>query len=211
MKLTRCCLLALAAVMLSAAPAHAADEISLSRDGITWYESLPDTLFSESMRWVPGDSQIETFYVRNDGPGGALFTITARRAGSPELVSNDDIALRARVDGGSWVSLINGMPSENMTKQNIKRGDVARVDVNATFDPASSNQTQRTTLAAVFTVALAGTPERNESAGGSGDVGRGALLPGVGSRVSAWLLVAASAMLALGVRFVRRLHEVHHG
>ncbi|WP_332643203.1 LPXTG cell wall anchor domain-containing protein [Aeromicrobium sp.] len=190
-------------LLLGSTSAHAADELGLSRDGVTWASELPGGLFDDAFRWVPGDSETESFYVRNQGPSDSVMVIEARSADSDELLSNDDIELRVRVDGGTWVDLQNGEPSKSLSQQSIGEDDVVHVDVNATFDPASTNQSQSKTLDLTFTVALADSLQ-----GDGGDSGDD-LLPGTGAQVSSWLVIAAGVMLTLGVRLVRRRESRH--
>ena len=121
---------------------------------------MPGGLFDDAFRWVPGDSETESFYVRNQGPTDAVMVIEARSADSDELLSNDEIELRARVDGGTWVDLENGAPSKSLSQQRIGEDDEVHVDVNATFDPASTNQSQNKALDLTFTVTLADAFER---------------------------------------------------
>ena len=135
MKLVWRCLLCTAILSLGSSSAYAADEIGLSRDGVTWTPTLPGGLFDGAFRWVPGDSETESFYVRNQGPSDAVMVIEARSADSDELLSNDDIELRARVDGGTWAELENGATGRSLSQQRIGEDDVVHVDVKATFDP----------------------------------------------------------------------------
>ncbi len=192
------CLTCMTLLLLGSASAHAADEIGLSRDGITWASELPGGLFDDASRWVPGDSETESFYVRNQGPTDAVMVIEARSADSDELLSNDDIELRARVDGGTWVDLENGAPSKSLSQQRMGEDDEVHVEVNATFDPASSNQSQSKTLDLTFTVTLADALQAGE---GDSD---NDLLPDTGAQISSWLVIAAGALLTLGVWLVRR-------
>lgn len=200
------CLFSVTIVLLGTGSAQAADEIGVSRDGVTWSSSLPGGLFDSISLWVPGDSETEAFYVRNQGPSNAFLTIEARSADTDELLSNHDIALRVRVDAGPWVDLVNGEPSESLSQQSIGQGDSVQVDVSATFDPASTNESQGKELALSFSVTLADSLEGDD--GDDGD--DGGLLPGTGAQLSAWLLVLAGVMLVVGSRLARRGQEARH-
>lgn len=170
--------------------AHAADEIGLSNDGVTWSDSLPAPLFDPAFRWVPGDSQTASFYVRNQGPSSSLMTIEARSADTDELIENDDIRLQARAAGGEWVDLDNGVASESLTSQSIAQGGVVQIDVNATLDPASTNQSQTKRLALTFAVTLADALEDGQDGGDSDETW--GLLPTTGALVSQhWLWIGA--------------------
>lgn len=205
MKLVWRCLTCMTILLLGSTSAYAADEIGLSRDGVTWSSALPGGLFDDAFRWVPGDSETESFFVRNQGPSDAVMVIEARSADSDELLSNDDIELRARVDDGTWVELENGAPSKNLSQQRIGEDAMVHVDVNATFDPASTNQSQTKTLDLTFTVTLADANAVLDE----GDDSDNDLLPDTGAQISSWLVIVAGVMLTLGVRLVRR-REVRH-
>ncbi len=201
--------LGLAIVLMGSAPAIAADQIGLSRDGVNWTSSLSGGLFESSMLWVPGDSESAVFHVRNQGPSSALLTIEARSADTDELLSNEDIRLRTRADAGPWVDLENGVPSEGLTQRAIQRGDTVRIELNATFEPSSPNRSQRKRLAPVFSVTLVDALEAGGRGGDrSDDAGGGGLMPDTGSPISVWVVVLAGGMLATGVRLARRRREV---
>lgn len=199
------CLPFMTVLLLGSSSAYAADDIGLSRDGHTWAATLPGGLFDESFRWIPGDSHTESFFVRNQGPSRAFMTIEVRSLDTGELLSNDDITLRARVDDAAWVDLENGDRSESLTQRSIGRTDAVQVDVNATFDPASANRSQTKELALAFSVTLV---DALDGDGGGSGVDR--LIPDTGAEISAWLAVSACVMLAIGARLARRREEVHH-
>ena len=193
---------------VSSTPAVAADEIGLSNDGVRWGSTLSDPIFDPNFRWVPGDDEIASFYVRNQGPTGAAMTIEARSADTDKLLSNDDIALSARVDGGSWVELKNGVASKRLTSRSITRGDVVRVDVNAVFDAQSTNRSQVKELALNFRVTLqdwraanGGSGEGDSDSEGRGDTGS---LPAAGAQVTAWSVAAVLGLVLLGSLIVAR-------
>ena len=198
------CLICMTFLVLGSASAQAADEIGLSRDGVTWAPTLPGGLFDDAFRWVPGDYETESFYVRNQGPTDAVMVIEARSADSDELLSNEDIDLRARVDNGSWVDLENGAPSTSLSQQRIGPDGVVHVNVNAAFDPDSTNQSQSKNLDLTFRVTLV-----DAAAVGDEDDSDNGLLPDTGAPISGWLIIAAGVMLSLGARLVRG-REVRH-
>jgi len=194
-----CCLFVLTFAVVT--PAYAADDVGLSVDGSRWASSLHTPLFDQHFRWIPGDDETASFYVRNQGPSRALLTIAVRSADTDELLANDDIALRARVAPGAWVDLDNGVPSASLTEQSIARGGVVRVDVNAVFDPASTNRSQTKQMTLALDVTL--TDSRQAAAGQD--------LPGTGSGLGSWLPTAAVVLLVLGAGLVRRQKAVDHG
>lgn len=204
---------------LWSAPAHAADEIGFSNDGVTWAPALAQPLFDPEFRWVPGDSRTATFFVRNQGPTSAVMTIEARSADADELLGHDDIHLHARVAGGSWVPLRNGIASASLTDEGFDAGDVVQIEINAAFDPATVNQSQSKSLPLTFEVTLADaasipapegpdsetpgveTPGSGETAAGPA---RGGVLPSAGAAVGPGLLLAALMLCALGAVMIAR-------
>ncbi|MEG9226178.1 hypothetical protein [Aeromicrobium sp. Sec7.5] len=185
-----------ASAVLAPSAAQAADEVEFSDDGAAWSSSLPDPVFDPAFRWVPGDSQTASFFVRNNGPSAALMTIEARSADTDELLADDDIDLQARVAGGSWVALDNGVITGPLTQGSIARGDVVEVQVNATFDPDATNQSQTRRLPLTFTVTLAEALEGDGTGGG--------LLPGTGAKVGFWTLTLALGASVIGGAIVVR-------
>ena len=173
-------------------PAQAADEIGLSPDGVTWVDELSVPLFEPERRWVPGDDETRSFWIRNQGPSGAEMTVeTLSLSGDPVLAS--DIALSARVDEGPWRSVGIRQRSQTLTVEPLRVGRTARVDVRATFDSASVNQTQRLTLPLTLRITLA--EAFADQGAGSGADG-GGLLPGTGSTL-AWPALLLALVFAL--------------
>lgn len=202
-----------AAVVLIGSTARAADEIGLSNDGVTWSSSLPAPLFDPDFRWVPGDSETATFYVRNQGPSGSQMVIQARSSDTDELLANEDIDLQARVVGEEWVPLRNGVPSRPLTERSIGQGAVVQIEVNATFDPASTNQSQLSLLPLSFSVTLTDALEGPGTGDRSDDhLSAGGLLPETGAARLLLALTAVGAVsLVLGSALLNRRQQVDHG
>ena len=202
----------LLAGLVVAAPmgAVAADEIGLSKDGSNWSSSLSAPLFDPAFRWVPGDDEISSFFVRNQGPSGAVLTISVRSADTEQLLSDSDIELFARVDGGPWIKLANGVATSAVTERSITRRGTVRVDVRARFEPSSTNpsQTKSAPLTFVVTLTQASGSGRNHSGNdGDGDDDgddRDGHLPGTGSTVGPATLWAAAMLIGGGLALVRR-------
>lgn len=187
-----------AVLALTASPAVADPEVGLSSDGVTFTETLTTPLFDTSLRWVPGDDRTATFYVRNQGPTGALMTITARSADTDELLANGDMVIRARADGGPWVELQNAVPSDQVLTDGIARGEVVDVDVNVVFDFASPNESQLDVLRARFDIGLRQDPNA-PGVDGDADAGQeGSGLADTGGPAS-WTLLLAFVLLGTGV------------
>lgn len=183
----------LAAVV--AAPARAADDVGLSPDGAVWYDELHRPLFDPALRWVPGDAEVASFYVRNDGPSAALLTIEVRGVDGEDLMAADDVEVAARVADGGWAAIENRTPSRRLTDRAIAEGGQIRVDVRVRFSWDASNDTMLGRLPIDFEVRLvedhpAGGADREDGADG----GPGGWLPDTGSAVS-WIVVWLGATL----------------
>jgi len=203
----------LLAGLVAATPtgAVAAAEIGLSKDGSNWSSTLTRPLFDPAFRWVPGDDETSSFFVRNQGPSGAVLTISVRSADTDQLLSNSDIELSARVDGGSWIKLANGVATSGLTERSVARGGTARVDVRVRFDPSSVNTSQTKSVPLKFAIRLtqasgsSRTPGDNSDSGGDDDdEGRDGDLPGTGSTVAPAMLWVAAMLIGGGLALVGR-------
>ena len=140
-----------------AAPAHAAlvqaaaapdGAVELSVDGSTWSQDVTTPLFDPAFVWVPGDVETGTLYVRTRACAAATGEATVT-VGPEEAELARDLDTRTRVDGGAWSA---GTSTPAFT---VGRGDVARIDVEVTFDPASGNASQSRTVPLDVIVTLA--------------------------------------------------------
>jgi hypothetical protein len=203
-------------VLVAAVPsaAVAADEIGLSKDGSSWSTTLSQPLFDPNFRWVPGDDETSSFFVRNQGPSGAALTISAISQDTDQLLSNEDIDLFARADDGPWVELQNGVASTALTQRAITQGGIARIDVRARFDPVSVNQSMTKRLPLRFVVTLAeafpssGSTGRDDNDDDDGDDTSGSRrdgdLPGAGSSLSPAPLWVAAMLIGGGLALAKR-------
>lgn len=212
-----------AIVVLVPSAASAADEIGLSRDGVSFTPALAAPLFSSSTRWVPGDVRTERFFVRNNTNAAAVLDVDLRSEPLGELIASGDIRIEATAAGGRSIPatarglVLLGTP--------VAAGSAVPVDVTVSFDAASTNETQNLSSQLVFGVRLTdprgsvvdgdgvGTDSNgavgNSGTGigtGSGDNGgRGwGLLPNTGAAVSLWLLIIGATAVAAGAILARR-------
>ncbi|NYJ01601.1 LPXTG-motif cell wall-anchored protein [Nocardioides thalensis] len=189
-----------AALALAAAdvPSAHADDLALSSDGRHWRNDLRQPLFDRGFRWVPGDSEVEKFYVRDDGPTDATMTVAVTTRDPADLLPDDDIEIAARVSRGEWIPLRNGADLSPLVRRDVERGEVARVDVRVDFLWESTNQSMTDLLPLDLVVTLA---QRGTDPGGH--------LPDAGSGVSRWLVLLGAALLGSGVALVagRRRQE----
>lgn len=192
----------LLATVPGAAPAHAADDIGLSPDGVVWYDALHRPLFDPAVSWVPGDVETASFYVRNVGPSAARLTIDLRDVRGVELLGADDIVITARRGGGRWLSVENGDAATTLTDSAIRQGGQTRVDVRIRFRWQAPNRVMLGRLPLDFEVRLvqAGPSDTGLPDTGS-DIGRlVVLLAGILIGCGLALLAAARRTRALEVR-----------
>ncbi len=208
------CWTVLASIVLAinTGSAHASDEIGLSLDGRTWTSELRRPLFEPAMRWVPGDSETRSLWVRNQGPTGASMRLAVRSTDLDGLLERDDILISARVRGGSWVPLHDGGAGRTLTEGALAQGDRLRLDVRVAFVAAATNGSEVDKLPLDFVVRLTqarpGGGEGNSDGGGSGD------LPATGAAVEPWLLWLAAGLIGSGLALLvarRREEEETHG
>lgn len=153
--------LALGLAFAGIAPAAADDGIGLSTDGTQWADTISEPLFEQDAVWVPGDKRTVSFHVRNQESSDAELTASVRSDDTDRLLGADHLRLRARVDG-RWFVLRNGVSSPELTAASISPGSAVRVDLEAAFDPASSNASQAASLDFVIEVRLAEAVESTD-------------------------------------------------
>ncbi len=180
------------ALTINAGAAQAGDEIGLSLDGSSWTSELKRPLFEPRMRWVPGDTETRSFWVRNQGPTAASVRIAVRADDPDGLLARDDIVIEARMHGGTWLPLPDAGASSALTDDVMAQGDRLQVDVRVAFDPASTNQSERNLLPLIFVVRLT-------QAGPGGDDGLSGNLPETGTGVEPWILWLGSALIGGGL------------
>ncbi|MBC9225303.1 hypothetical protein GL325_03090 [Aeromicrobium sp. 636] len=196
-----------AALILSAvAPAAAADEIGVSRDGRRWSATLTEPLFDPGTRWVPGDTRTVSFYVRNQALTHARLVATVRSDDGDDLWAGGDVTMRARVQG-KWFTLRNGRPSGELTQESLRPSSAVRVDVRAKLEPASTNVSQASrlnlTLGLRLTDADEGVAGASAEAGDGGESGRSdGWLSRTGASTPAILIWLAAAATAVGAAFM---------
>jgi len=192
-------LLTLIAVAIGAAPARADGEIGLSTDGAAWTDVLSAPLFDRPGHWVPGDVETRSFYVRNEGPSDARLTVSLLTQDPGHLVSDDDVALSARVAASGWTSLRNGQDVAPLVRDAVGQGREVRVDVRAAFrwESPNASMVQQVPLRVVVTLRQDGP-----LADGDSDDGPDGTLPDTGSLVTWWVIGGAVLSVALGVVLV---------
>jgi LPXTG-motif cell wall-anchored protein len=200
-------LAAVLVLLLTAAPAHAAGELGLSRDGVTWTPQLTDPLFDSSVRWVPGDVRSESFFVRNQSSAGGRLSIDILGTSIHTLLDTGDVDIDAQGAGGAWVVVSSPGTHRLLSEGSVPAGGVREVAVTVHFDPASTNVSQLKSLELAFRVNLVQDVDADGSDGSDGsdgdDDGSG-ILPDTGAP-PAWWAIVGLATLGLGVVGTRRV------
>lgn len=205
---------AVAVVAVAAAPAQAADELGLSRDGVVWATALSEPLFTSDFRFVPGDVEVREFRVRNDGPSEGVLSVDVVATDPDVLLASDDFMIEARVDDGPWRDVDPGTTAL-VTELEVPRGEQSRVQVRATFAWESTAQSQSVPFRLDLTLSESGEVggvddgDGNGSGGGSGnssgDVGGVSdVLPSTGAGVGVALLWLAAGLVGAGSALARR-------
>lgn len=195
--------------------AHADDEIGLSWDGQNWSSRLDGSLFDGSVRWVPGDVRTAAFHVRNQAGDGATVAIAVESTDRDRLLRSDDLQLEARVGGAEWVEVDRVGTRFRINESVLGAGESSRVQVRATFDPAATNQSQRSELRMRFRVVLsdadAAPGNGNEGETGDRDDTVTGALPDTGAPAVGWLILLGGTMLGVGLALLRRREEETDG
>ena len=218
--------LAASVVVAAAAPAHAQDEIGLSRDGVTWSNNLTEPLFDPDVRWVPGDERIARFFVRNERPDDGDLTLAIDRVASDALLETGWLSISARAGHQPFRTINGGGREELVDQDDVVAGDPLLVELRIRMDENAPNGTMVLATALDFTVTLtdsdavldvgddgSGPPGGGGSAADPGTNPEGVagtgFLPGTGTAIPWWL--APSALLLVGggtFLIVRRRAEV---
>lgn len=187
-----------------AAPALAAGELGLSLDGHLWTQSISTPLFDRSFRWVPGDSQTETFFVRNQGGSRGDLTVDIISTTASSLIESGDLHVTAKGGGGAWTTVSQGGTHRLLTEADVADGQVNAIKVTVSLDSTSINNTQLLASELTFRITL-----RESAASGSN-----AVLPDTGAPNLLLFLALSALFVGAGLGLVTRrsetTREVHH-
>lgn len=190
----------MAAILLlvvgATAPAHAADELSVSSDGRTWSADLERPLFDPATRWAPGDRRTAVFWVRNDADEPGRLSVDVRTLG-PSADTFDDLVVEA--SGGS-VTWAEEPGPDGAGTATVAAGETERITVDVRLPSWSRNLSQLDRVDLELLVRLEGG--RRPGPSGPGD-GPSRLLPDTGG-VGVWLFGAVVGLLAGGLLLVGR-------
>ena len=181
----------------SASPALAAGELGLSLDGTHWSQSISTPLFDPSFRWVPGDSEVETFFVRNQGASPGDLTIGLLSPAASDLIDSGDLHVTAKGGGGAWTTVSQSGTHRLLSATDIAEGQVSPIKVTVSFDSTSTNATQLLASELTFRITLSGSAPRNDAAD----------LPDTGAPDLALYAALSAILVGTGLGFVRRRNE----
>jgi hypothetical protein len=184
-------------------PAAAESELELSTDGVHWVNAISDLLFDPSMRWVPGDSEDATFFIRNRGGSSADLTVDVLSDSLGDLIDSGYLHITAKGGGGHWTPVSAPGKHRLLTTPHVPDGQVMPIDVNVRFDIGADNPTELRASTLNFIVTL------TESAGDSGDG-----LPDTGAPDLRWYAAIGAIFIGTGLALVTRRarpsREAHH-
>lgn len=186
----------IAILIASVTPASAAPAVGLSRDGVTYSSSLEAPLFDPDIRWVPGDSRTESFFVRNLAADDADLSIDVLGVSVDSLMQTGDLTVSARGADGTWRDVSAPGTHRLVSAVDLATGRAARVDVKVDLSSGSTNVSQVRRLALDVRVLLSqdlGTPP-DDLFGALPDTGAPA----------PWSLVAGLALVAGGITLARQ-------
>jgi hypothetical protein len=199
-------LLCVTVVLMSsgAGPAFASSPLQLSLDGVHWTESISDPLFNPAMRWVPGDSEHATFFVRNNGGSAGDLTVDVLGSSAGKLLDSGSLHITAMGGGGAWTSVSAPGRHRLLSAPHVPDGKVEPIAVNVVFDSAAINMTQLRAAKLGFRVTL------SES---TSDSPRSPL-PDTGAPDLRWYAALSAILIGIGLALVSRRSEsprkVHH-
>lgn len=195
-------LVALAALGGSVGTATAAGELGLSPDGVHWAAALPAPIFDPAFRWVPGDSETATFYVRNQAKSAGALDVTMLAPQVHDLIDSGDLIVSARFANNPWVSVSTPGAHNLIDSVTVPPKGVRKITIRVNFDPTSTNDTQDEQLDLRFKVTLSQrgasvSPPHNGTGHGSSGTGSSGL-PVTGANVSPLMLLVAGLLCVGG-------------
>ncbi len=193
------------ALVLGTTPAVAAQQqpaLSLSRDGQRWAAWLDRPLFEPSRRWVPGDTQTATVWVRNLSSSPADLDLRVLGGGGGSAGAFRDLELSVAV-GGMPVVLDSG----HVSRLAALTGPT-RVDLTLTLPARATDRAQQRVTAVSLRVGLthvgAGTgrtPSGSEVPLSGLSEPVGGHLPGRGAPPFGLPLAVVAVVVAVGAAF----------
>lgn len=191
--------MALGLMLAAAPPASAADEIGLSRNGVTFSSSISGTLFDSGFIWVPGDVESETFYVRNQGNATARLTVDIIGEQVSDLIASGDLHVTA-TSGSASTTVSDADEHRLLTIPGVDADQIVPVTVRVAFDEASTNETQLLASDLNFRINL----KQTSAVLGEGEEDDDGLLPDTGAQTPLWLAALAAICIGTGAALISR-------
>ncbi|MGN6722729.1 MAG: hypothetical protein ACTHJM_08965 [Marmoricola sp.] len=174
--------------------------VGLSLDGVHWSSALPHPLFTSSYRWVPGDTQAATLYVRNQSGKAAVLTVAMVSGALRDAVLNGDFLVSTSVDGRKATAAHPPASQVIVAVGPAAAGTVHRIRIVVTMSRSATNQAQSRRFSFNFKVTLSQAPT---SLGGGVHPGH-VTLPDTGSPMTPSLLLATALLLTTGATLMWR-------
>jgi hypothetical protein len=150
-------LLAVLTVLTAQQPAHAAGELQLSTDGVSWSSGLDGPVFASISRLVPGDSERATIYVRNGGQSDANLRVTLDDVIVSDALLADAITVAVATGNGTAVptALAAARPCIVVAEARaVRPGGIVALDAALAVGALSGIDGQDATASFSVTVAL---------------------------------------------------------
>jgi hypothetical protein len=202
----RLCVLAALPLLafLTPSAAVAAGELGLSSDGVSWAPNLPEPLFDPAFRWVPGDRETASFWVRNQSDGPAVLDVTMLGSAIDSLIRTGDLTVRVVAESGAAGSTSTTGRHTLVQSVPVAKGQSERIDVTVDFDRASTNVSEVKNLNLSFDVQLTediaagnGGTDDSDDDSDDRDSDRDGGLPGTGGTWW-WMLPLGAAVTTAG-------------
>lgn len=197
--------------------AQASDRIGLSTDGVNWSATLNAPLFDPNFRWVPGDREESSFWVRNQSNDGATLDIAVLGNAVDALMETGDLDVQVRAGDGPWHDTNQVGRQSLVSSMKVAPGEQMKVTVAIAFAPASTSESESKSVDLRFDVRLtqavpggggSGSDHSDDQSDGhsddrsDNDSGDHSGLPGTGG-AAWWVLPAGMALAAGGATLTR--------
>ncbi|QDP94519.1 LPXTG cell wall anchor domain-containing protein [Microlunatus elymi] len=126
---------------LPSAPAHAQDEVLLSRDRHSWAPGLDRPLFDPTTHWVPGDVAESAFWVRNAAVTAGTLGLALNVDAEDRLLRTGIVRITARVAGSDWVALVPDGVQQRLDPS-LPSGAETKIIIRVRYRWSADNSTQ---------------------------------------------------------------------
>lgn len=201
-------LLGLLGLLATSPPAAASDQqLELSRDGRSWSHTLGGGVLDTGVRWVPGDTRVVAFHVRNGGETSADFSLATLSDDPDGLFDRGLVTVHARLDGQAWTSVHDLDTDYRLSTEGLPVDGSARVEVRLELADAG-NETQHLLLPLDFRLRLTDATVRQDggttggATTGGGSTTPDGVLPATGAPEVRASLLGAAVLVGAGLALV---------